>query len=106
MWGNVAVCFQVNTLVFAEHEEGLVKQSSISAIEAAGFINKENSVSVLLAGKGPNLLKAASHAASSHPLVSEVTNPYEYTLYKSFSEILFRLMLCIHYPTCIMSGLL
>lgn len=64
---------QVNTLVVAEQEEGLVKQSSISAIEAAGAISHENSVSVLLAGTGPDLEKAASHAASAHPLVSQVT---------------------------------
>ncbi|XP_078440882.1 electron transfer flavoprotein alpha [Wolffia australiana] len=60
------------TLVFAEHEGGLVKQSSINAIEAAGAISKENSVSVLLAGAGSSLQKAASHAASIHSLVSQV----------------------------------
>ncbi|CAA6654262.1 unnamed protein product [Spirodela intermedia] len=62
----------VNTLIFAEHEEGLVKNSSVRAIEAAGAISKENSISVLLAGTGPDLEKAASHAASAHPLVSQV----------------------------------
>uniref|UniRef100_A0A1D1YXX5 Electron transfer flavoprotein subunit alpha n=1 Tax=Anthurium amnicola TaxID=1678845 RepID=A0A1D1YXX5_9ARAE len=62
----------VSTLVLAEHEAGFLKPSSLSAIEAAGTISKENSISVLLAGSGPSLQKAASHASSSHPLISQV----------------------------------
>ncbi|KAM0947683.1 putative acryloyl-CoA reductase (NADH) [Dioscorea sansibarensis] len=62
----------MSTLVLAEHEGGLVKPSSLSAVEAAGFVNKEKSISVLLAGSGPSLQEAASHAASCHPLISQV----------------------------------
>jgi electron transfer flavoprotein alpha subunit len=56
----------------AEHEGGLVKPSSLSALAAAEAIAKENKVSLLLAGSGPALHKAAEHGASSHPLVNEV----------------------------------
>lgn len=62
----------MSTLVVAEHEGGFVKPSSLSALAAAEAIAKENKVSVLLGGSGPALHKAADHAASSHPLVSEV----------------------------------
>ncbi|XP_044954939.1 electron transfer flavoprotein subunit alpha, mitochondrial-like [Hordeum vulgare subsp. vulgare] len=58
--------------VIAEHESGLVKPSSLSALAAAEAIAKENKVSLLLGGSGPTLHKAAQHAASSHPLVNEV----------------------------------
>lgn len=56
----------------AEHEGGVVKPSSLSAFAAAEAIAKENSISVLLGGSGETLQKAAAHAASSHPLISEV----------------------------------
>lgn len=56
----------------AEHEGGLVKPSTLSALVAAEAIAKENKVSLLLGGSGPTLHKAAEHAASSHPLVNEV----------------------------------
>lgn len=62
----------MSTLVLAEHEGGLVKPSSLSAVEAAGFVNKEKSITVLLAGSGPSLQEAVSHAASCHPLISQV----------------------------------
>ncbi|KAJ0977702.1 hypothetical protein J5N97_013176 [Dioscorea zingiberensis] len=62
----------ISTLVLAEHEGGLVKPSSLSAVEAAGVVCKEKSISVLLAGSGPRLQEAASHAASCHPLISQV----------------------------------
>ncbi|XP_066334170.1 electron transfer flavoprotein subunit alpha, mitochondrial [Miscanthus floridulus] len=62
----------VSTLVVAEHEGGFVNPSSLSALAAAEAIAKDNKVSVLLGGSGPALHKAADHAASSHPLVSEV----------------------------------
>ncbi|RLN43124.1 hypothetical protein C2845_PM01G25650 [Panicum miliaceum] len=61
-----------STLVVAEHEGGFVKPSSLSALAAAEAIAKENKIYVLLGGSGPALHKAADHAASSHPLVSEV----------------------------------
>ncbi|GJM97170.1 hypothetical protein PR202_ga14075 [Eleusine coracana subsp. coracana] len=62
---------QASTLVVAEHEGGLVKPSSLSALAAAEAVSKENKISVLLGGSGPALHKAAEHAASSHLLVSE-----------------------------------
>ncbi|KAI5002995.1 hypothetical protein ZWY2020_027645 [Hordeum vulgare] len=62
----------VSTLIIAEHEGGLVKPSSLSALVAAEAIAKENKVSLLLGGSGPTLHKAAQHVASSHPLVNEV----------------------------------
>ncbi|KAL6894403.1 hypothetical protein ACP4OV_008501 [Aristida adscensionis] len=63
---------EVSTLVVAEHEGGAVKPSTLSALAAAEAISKENKISLLLGGSGPTLHKAAEHAASSHPLVSEV----------------------------------
>lgn len=62
----------MSTLVVAEHEGGSINQSSLSAIAAAGSISEGNSISVLLAGSGSSLQEAASHAASSHPSVSQV----------------------------------
>ncbi|XP_010259654.1 PREDICTED: electron transfer flavoprotein subunit alpha, mitochondrial [Nelumbo nucifera] len=62
----------ISTLVLAEHEGGLVKQSSLSAVAAAGTISEGNSISMLLAGSGPSLQQAASHAASCHPSISQV----------------------------------
>lgn len=63
---------QISTLVLGEHEGGIVKPSCLSAISAAGSICNDNSISILLAGSGPSLQKAASHAASSHPSLSQV----------------------------------
>ncbi|OVA04311.1 Electron transfer flavoprotein [Macleaya cordata] len=63
----------VSTLVLGEHESGIVKQSSFSAVEAASrSIGEGNSISMLLAGSGASLQQAASHAASSHPSISQV----------------------------------
>ncbi|KAL6999351.1 hypothetical protein U1Q18_000512 [Sarracenia purpurea var. burkii] len=62
----------LSTLVLAEHEGGSVKASSVSAVEAAKSLSDDNSVSILLAGSGPSLQEAAKHAASCHPLVSQV----------------------------------
>ena len=58
--------------MLAEHEGGAVKASCFSAIEAAKSLSKDNSISLLLAGSGSSLSEAATHAASSHPSVSEV----------------------------------
>lgn len=58
--------------MLGEHEGGIVKPSCLSAISAAGSICNDNSISILLAGSGPSLQKAASHAASSHPSLSQV----------------------------------
>ncbi|KAG6522882.1 hypothetical protein ZIOFF_020037 [Zingiber officinale] len=69
---SVKIRVSISTLVLAEHEGGFVKQSSLSAVAAAAAVNKEKSVSVLLGGSGPSLLKAASHAASCHPSISQV----------------------------------
>lgn len=59
-------------MVLAEHENGLIKAQSVSAVEAAKSLNNENSVSMLLAGSGPSLKEAAKHAASCHPSISQV----------------------------------
>ena len=59
--------------MLAEHEGGTIKSSSISSVEAAKSLSKDNSISMLLAGSGPSLQQAASHAASCHPLISQVT---------------------------------
>ncbi|XP_072968968.1 electron transfer flavoprotein subunit alpha, mitochondrial [Typha angustifolia] len=81
----------ISTLVIAEHEGGFVKPSSLSALAAAEAITKENSVSVLLGGSGSTLQKAASHAASSHPLISEVLvadlDILEHPLAESWAEL-------------------
>ncbi|KAK1318715.1 hypothetical protein QJS10_CPB04g00810 [Acorus calamus] len=63
---------QINTLVLGEHENGFVKPSSLNAVSAAKAIGEDNSVSLLLAGSGPELRDAASRAASSHPSISQV----------------------------------
>lgn len=63
-----------STLVIAEHENGAIKPPSLSALHAATCLpnNDDSSVSLLLAGSGPSLHQAASHAASSHPSISKV----------------------------------
>ncbi|KAK4484356.1 hypothetical protein RD792_006933 [Penstemon davidsonii] len=63
----------VSTLVVAEQEGGSVKASSLSAVEAAKFLGEDNSISLLIAGSGPSLEKAAAHAASCHPSISQVS---------------------------------
>ncbi|KAK7405079.1 hypothetical protein VNO78_06263 [Psophocarpus tetragonolobus] len=60
-----------STLVVAEHEGGVIKPPSLSAVAAATCL-PESSVSVLLAGSGASLHQAASHAASCHPSISKV----------------------------------
>ena len=65
---------QGSTLVVAEHEGGFIKPPSLSALAAATCLpDPYSSVSVLLAGSGPSLHQAASHAASCHPSISKVT---------------------------------
>lgn len=49
-----------------------MKPSSLSALVAAEAVARGSKISVLLGGSGPALHRAADHAASSHPLVSEV----------------------------------
>ncbi|KOM49973.1 hypothetical protein LR48_Vigan08g080000 [Vigna angularis] len=62
-----------STLVVAEHEGGVIKPPSLSALAAATCLpDPDSSVSVLLAGSGPSLHQAASHAASSYPSISKV----------------------------------
>ncbi|CAN1242837.1 Electron transfer flavoprotein subunit alpha, mitochondrial, partial [Linum perenne] len=62
----------ISTLVIGEHEGGVVKPPTLSAVEAAKCLADGNSVSVLLAGTGTSLQDAAAHAASCHPLISQV----------------------------------
>ncbi|CAJ2650462.1 unnamed protein product [Trifolium pratense] len=62
-----------STLVVAEHENGVIKPPSLSALLAATSLpppphkDDSSSVSLLLAGSGPSLHQAASHAAESYP---------------------------------------
>ncbi|KAF5177406.1 Electron transfer flavoprotein subunit alpha protein [Thalictrum thalictroides] len=62
----------VSTLILGEHEGGQLKQSSLCAVTAARAISDDNSITMLLAGSGPSLQQAASHAASIHPSMSQV----------------------------------
>lgn len=59
-------------MVIAEHEGGSIKASTLSAVEAAKSLDKDNSISMLLAGSGPSLQEAAGNAVSCHSLVSKV----------------------------------
>ncbi|KAF3330778.1 electron transfer flavoprotein subunit alpha [Carex littledalei] len=81
----------ISTLIVAEHDGGFVKPSTLSAIAAAEVVSKENSISVLLAGSGPSVEKAAQHAATCHPLVSEVlvakAEELEHPMAESWAEI-------------------
>ncbi|XP_031261998.1 electron transfer flavoprotein subunit alpha, mitochondrial [Pistacia vera] len=61
-----------STLVLGEHENGLIKGQSVSAVDAAKCLSEDNPVSMLLAGSGPSLKEAAQHAASCHPSISQV----------------------------------
>ncbi|KAK6934403.1 Electron transfer flavoprotein, alpha subunit, C-terminal, partial [Dillenia turbinata] len=61
-----------STLVLAEHEGGVIKSSSISAVVAAKSLAEDISISMLLAGSGPSLQEAAGRAAECHPSVSQV----------------------------------
>ncbi|CAN1242834.1 Electron transfer flavoprotein subunit alpha, mitochondrial [Linum perenne] len=63
----------ISTLVIGEHEGGVVKPPTLSAVEAAKCLADGNSVSVLLAGTGTSLQDAAAHAASCHPLISQAS---------------------------------
>lgn len=98
VWGKF-IWLQMSTLVVAEHEGGSIKQSSLSAVAAAGAISEGNSISVLLAGSGSSLQEAASHAATSHPSVSQVVTLSLYAIglslhtYFSF-KVLLWLSLC------------
>ncbi|KAI3717886.1 hypothetical protein L1987_69794 [Smallanthus sonchifolius] len=69
---SIASCRYLGTLVIAEHEGGSLTTSSLSSIEAARFLTKDNSLSLLLAGAGPTLQEAAENAASCHPSISQV----------------------------------
>ncbi|XP_024977188.1 electron transfer flavoprotein subunit alpha, mitochondrial [Cynara cardunculus var. scolymus] len=63
----------LGTLVIAEHEGGSLTSTSLSSVEAASkFLNKDSSLSLLLAGTGPSLHEAAAKAASCHPSISQV----------------------------------
>ncbi|XP_043719724.1 electron transfer flavoprotein subunit alpha, mitochondrial [Telopea speciosissima] len=81
----------ISTLILAEHEDGAIKPSSLSAVAAAGALSEGNSISMLLAGAGPSLQKAASHAASIHPSISQVlvadTNKLSHPLAEPWAEL-------------------
>ncbi|CAN0899936.1 Electron transfer flavoprotein subunit alpha, mitochondrial [Linum grandiflorum] len=63
----------ISTLVIGEHEGGVVKPPTLSAVEAAKCLGDGNSVAVLLAGTGTSIQDAAAHAASCHPLISQAS---------------------------------
>lgn len=67
-----SACRLLSTLVLAEHEGGSLKPSSVSAVEAAKSLGKENHISLLLAGSGPSVKEAAVHAASYLSSISQV----------------------------------
>ncbi|KAF9590693.1 hypothetical protein IFM89_036216 [Coptis chinensis] len=75
---DVGVCDGVLNLIDSPlagrgYSSGHVKQSSYNAIIAARSISEQNSISLLLAGSGLSLHKAASHAAASfHPSISQI----------------------------------
>ncbi|KAL5215683.1 hypothetical protein ABZP36_007084 [Zizania latifolia] len=83
---------KVSTLVVAEHEGGFINPSSLSTLAATGAIANENRVSLLLGGFRLELRKAAEHAASSHPLVSEVlitdSDAFAHPLAEPWAELL------------------
>ncbi|KAG6689585.1 hypothetical protein I3842_11G183100 [Carya illinoinensis] len=66
-----SVSRSASTLVLAENEAGSIRAPSVSAVVAAIVLSKDNSITVLLAGSGPSLREAATHAASCHPSVSQ-----------------------------------
>ena len=65
---------KASTLVVAEHDGGVLKGSSISAIAAASALGEGSTVSVLVGGTGPDLQQAASHASKLHPAIDKVQN--------------------------------
>lgn len=83
----------LSTLVLGEHERGSVKASSLSAVEAAKHLGEENSVSLLLAGSGPSLQEAATHASSCHPSISKVlladSEKFSYYLAEPWAKLVY-----------------
>ncbi|KAL8144343.1 hypothetical protein V2J09_017375 [Rumex salicifolius] len=79
----------ISTLIVAEHDGGSIKPSSLSAVAAAKKLGEDNSVSMLLAGSGPSLQQAASHAASCHPsvLVAD-SDKFEYSLAEPWTQLI------------------
>lgn len=63
---------QASTLVVAEHDGGKLKDSSLSAIAAAGGLGESSTIAVLLGGTGPTLQQAASSASKAHPSITKV----------------------------------
>jgi len=65
---------KASTLVVAEHDGGKLKDSSLSAIAAAGGLGESSTISVLLGGSGPALQQAAASASKAHPAITKVQN--------------------------------
>ncbi len=65
---------KASTLVVAEHEEGALKNSSLSAVAAAAALGEGSTVSLLVGGSGPLLQQAVAHAAKAHPAITQVHN--------------------------------
>ncbi|KAL2245339.1 UNVERIFIED_CONTAM: Electron transfer flavoprotein subunit alpha, mitochondrial [Sesamum indicum] len=85
-------CYRsLSTLILAEHERGVLKASSLSAVEAAKCLGENNSISLLLAGTGPSLQEAAAHAASCHPSISQVllaeSDKFAYPLAEAWAKL-------------------
>lgn len=80
-----------STLILAEHEGGSVKAPSVSAVVAAKSLSEDNAISMLLAGSGSSLQKAAAHAASCHPSVSQVlvadSDKFSYPLAEPWAKL-------------------
>jgi electron transfer flavoprotein alpha subunit len=91
----------LSSLVLAEHEGGSVKAQTLSAIEAAKSLGEDNSVSVLLAGSGPSLQQAATHATSCHPSVSQVlvadSEHFQYPLAEPWARLVQLVQLKSYY---------
>lgn len=81
----------VSTLVLAEHDGGMVKTQSLSAVVAAKALGEDNSISMLLAGSGPSLQEAAAHAASCNPSISQVlvadSDKFKYPLAEPWAKL-------------------
>ncbi|KAL3690799.1 hypothetical protein R1sor_004450 [Riccia sorocarpa] len=81
-----------STLVVGEHEEGLLKASTLSAVAAATALGEGGSISLLLGGFGPSVHKAASQAASAHSAISQVLvadwDKVEHGLAEPWAELL------------------
>ncbi|GKA32534.1 hypothetical protein Tco_0718901, partial [Tanacetum coccineum] len=72
---TLQLCYQIGTLVIAEHESGSLTSASLSSVAVASkFLSKDNSLSLLLARSGPSLQDAATNFTSCHLFVSQASS--------------------------------